>query len=284
MDLARGARILRPEDPGYPLALKRIPDPPEKLHVMGKPAEGDILAVAIVGSRHPTPYGLHMARTLAGDLARAGITVVSGLARGVDMAAHRGALDAGGRTAAVLGCGLDIDYPRSAGELKRRIVRNGFLFTEFGNGTPPLPHHFPARNRIISGLSLGILVVEAGLRSGSLITARWALDQGREVMAVPGRADSPLSEGPINLIREGAAPVCGASDVIRTLNLDLSLPPKKQGASPDPVPALLSRGPCFPEEVSRSTGLPISRVLAELSRLLLEGKAEMDHSGAYYLK
>jgi len=284
MAVTSGTRTLTRGSPGYPLALERIPDPPARLHITGELSDRDILSVAIVGSRHPTPYGLHMARSLAGNLARSGVTIVSGLARGIDTEAHKGALFAGGRTLAVLGCGLDADYPRNTRELKKRIIQNGAILSEFEPGSPPLPHHFPSRNRIISGLSLGVVVVEAGIKSGSLITARWALDQGREVMAVPGRADSSLSEGPIGLIREGAPPVCGARDVIRILDLDLPMGEKPAKTPSAPVLAQLSRGPCLPEDISRLTGLPVCKVLAELSRHMIEGKVGMDQAGTYFLK
>jgi DNA processing protein len=277
LKLARG-------DPKYPPSLDRIQTPPSLLYMRGTLEHADILAVAIVGSRNPTPYGRHIARTLAGDLARAGMTIVSGLARGIDTEAHKASLAAGGRTLAVLGCGLDIDYPRNSDDLKSMIAENGALLTEFPPGTPPLPQNFPSRNRIISGLSLGVVVVEAGSKSGSLITARWALDQGREVMAVPGRADSPLSEGPIALIREGAPPICGAVDVLRVLGVDLHPEGPDTETLEDPVLASLRGGPRLPEEISRSTRLPLPKVLSELSRLMIDGYTAMDEAGAFFLK
>ena len=284
MEVLPGIRTLTRGGPGYPVPLDQIPDPPPHLHVNGTLENRDILAVAIVGSRNPTPYGRHIARILAGDLAKAGVTIVSGLARGIDTEVHQAALLAGGRTLAVLGCGLDTDYPRHSGELKTRIINSGALLSEFEAGTPPLPRNFPSRNRIISGLSLGVVVVEAGSRSGSLITARWALDQGREVMAVPGRADSPLSQGPIMLLREGAAPVCGAMDVIHVLEVDLPVAGADRKVPANPVMASLMEGPRLPEEVSRSTGLSLPKVLSELSRLMIEGLAARDDGGAYFLK
>ncbi len=281
MESSAESRTLVRGAPGYPRPLDRISDPPRRIHINGTLEHGDILAVAIVGSRNPTPYGRHMARTLSGDLAKAGVTIVSGLARGIDTEAHKAALLAGGRTLAVLGCGLDIDYPRHSGELKTRVIKSGALLSEFEAGTPPLPGNFPSRNRIISGLSLGVVVVEAGARSGSLITARWALDQGREVMAVPGRADSPLSRGPITLIKDGAPPVCEITDVIQVLGVDLPVPAACPKVSEDPIMTLLGKGPLLPEEISRSTGLPLPKILSELSRLMIEGLANRDEGGTF---
>jgi DNA processing protein len=284
MDDPAGITRISNGHPGYPELLSGIIEPPQYLYTRGSIRKKDVLAVAVVGSRKATRYGLHMSRTLSRDLAAAGVTIVSGLARGIDTEAHRAALHAGGRTLAVMGCGLDVDYPRSTGELKNRILENGALISEFEHGTPPLPRNFPSRNRIISGLSLGVIVVEAGRRSGSLITARWALDQGREVMAVPGRADSPLSEGPITLIREGAAPVCSAEDVIRVLNIDLPLASGNEQSPSHPITDALRSGPRLPEEISRSTGIAIPKVLSELSRLMIEGLVTADESGAFSLK
>jgi DNA processing protein len=270
--------------PDYPELLARITNPPRQLYMRGSLLKKDILAVAIVGSRQATPYGRHMSRILSRNLAMAGVTIISGLARGIDTEAHRAALLAGGRTLAVLGCGLDVDYPSGTDELKNRIAETGALISEFEPGTPPLPRTFPARNRIISGLSLGVVVVEAGPKSGSLITARWALDQGREVMAVPGRADSPLSEGPINLIREGAAPVCNATEVMRVLNIDLPCTNANKSIPDDPIVDALQSGPRLPEEISRLTGLVLPKVLSELSHLMIEGLISVDESGAYSLR
>ena len=271
-------------DPDYPELLDRIAGAPRMLHVSGSLTRSDILAVAIVGSRRPTGYGRRMARVISGSLAKAGVTIVSGLARGIDTEAHSAALLAGGRTIAVLGCGLDTDYPRGTRELKARITASGALLSEFERDTPPFPGNFPSRNRIISGLSLGVIVVEAGSRSGSLITARWALDQGREVMAVPGRADSPLSTGPIKLIREGAAPVCDAEDILRILSIELPSVCQKADMIPDPVMAALVEGPSLPEEISLSTGLPLPKVLSKLSRLMIDGLVTKDDGGIFSLR
>ena len=283
-----GERRLRPGDPAYPELLARIKDPPAGLHIRGRTTREDQLSVALVGSRNPTPYGRHMARLISGELADSGVTVVSGLARGIDTEAHTAALDRGGRTIAVIGCGLDIDYPRGSGDLRKRITARGAILSEFEPGTPPLPRNFPSRNRIISGLSLAVVVVQARGRSGSLITARWALDQGREVMAVPGRADDPLSTGPIALLRDGAAPVCGGKDVLDLLQLDHLLghhiTPCDENLEKDPLTRALKPGPRLPEELAAATGLPLPRVLAELSRLELEGSVIRDPGGHFSLK
>jgi DNA processing protein len=281
-----GDRQIHYGDPQYPVLLSRTPEPPERLNVRGRIIRSDSLAVAIVGSRTPTPYGRHMARLIAGDLAAGGVTVVSGFARGIDSQAHMAALQKGGRTLAVLGCGLDIDYPRGSDELRKRIIASGALISEHDPGTPPLPGNFPSRNRIISGLSLAVVVVQAAERSGSLITARWALDQGREVVAVPGRADDPLSAGPIALIRDGAAPVCSADDVLRAVGLENMAGPSKDTGmrGHGPVMEALGPGPRLPEDLARATGLTLPRVLSELSRLELEGLAMKDETGRFILK
>ncbi len=276
-------RTVTPSDREFPHLLRQIQDPPARLNLRGRLEEGDSRAVAIVGSRNPTPYGLSMARKLAGGLAARGVTVVSGLARGIDTQAHIGALSRGGRTLAVLGCGLDVEYPRGSRDLKDHIARRGAILTEFPRATPPLPHHFPSRNRIISGLSLAVVVVQAGLRSGSLVTARWALDQGREVLAVPGRADEPLSLGPIALIRDGAAVVGNAEEIIETLGLEARTG-KISGEPGDPLLQALEGGPRFPEELARATDRSISAVLSGLSRLELEGLILREPGGRFFLR
>ncbi|MBI5245124.1 MAG: DNA-protecting protein DprA [Elusimicrobia bacterium] len=201
-------------DEDYPELLRSIPDPPHMLHVRGRLKPGAD-ALAIVGSRRPTPYGRRMARSLARECAQAGLVVVSGLARGIDTEAHEAALDAGGVTWAVLGSGLGRIYPKENEELAERVAQSGgAVLSEFPQDTGPLACHFPRRNRIISGLSWGVIVVEGDLKSGALITARCALSQGREVFAVPGPADSAMSEGPLDLIRQGAAMICRLEDAL----------------------------------------------------------------------
>jgi DNA processing protein len=207
---------IRPGDPRYPVLLGAIPTPPP-LFVRGELVDDDALALAIVGSRRPTPYGLAVAERLASDLAARGVTIVSGLARGIDTAAHRGALAAGGRTIAVLGCGLDVVYPRENVPLARTIETRGAVVSQFPAGMPALPGHFPARNRTLAGLALGVVVVEAAEKSGALITAGFAGDLGRETFAVPGRITSPSSAGANRLIQDGAKLVTCWQDIVSEL-------------------------------------------------------------------
>ena len=207
---------LRPADPRYPALLGAIPAPP-RLFVRGALEADDALALAIVGSRRPSPYGLAVAEQLASELAARGVTIVSGLARGIDTAAHRGALAAGGRTLAVLGCGLDVVYPPENAVLARTIEARGALVSQFAPGVPALAGHFPARNRTLAGLALGVVVVEAAERSGALITAGFAGDLGRETFAVPGRITSPTSAGANRLIQDGAKLVTCWQDIVSEL-------------------------------------------------------------------
>ena len=211
-----GAGIVTLGSDEYPALLASIPDAPLVLYRRGSldPGRGP---VAIVGSRAPTDAGKGFARSLAADLAFQGITVVSGMARGIDASAHEGALAAGGETIAVLGCGVDVLYPPEAGRLREAILDRGAVVSEYPPGTPPLPRRFPARNRIISGMARAVVVAEAAARSGALITARVALEQGREVLAVPGNPAFPHTEGSNRLLQEGAAIVTGAPDVLQAL-------------------------------------------------------------------
>jgi len=213
-----GHHLITWADPGYPPLLREIPDPPLMFYVLGERALLSGPQLAVVGSRNPTPMGRENAHAFAKSLAAAGVTVTSGLALGIDGAAHRGALEAGGTTVAVAGTGLDRVYPARHRELAHEIVgHGGALVSEFPLGTPPLPENFPVRNRIISGLSLGTLVVEAALQSGSLITARLATEQGREVFAIPGSIHSPQARGCHALIRQGAKLVETAQDILEEL-------------------------------------------------------------------
>ncbi len=224
----RGIKLVCLNDDEYPKNLCEIHDPPPVLFVHGELSVRDVVSVAVVGSRSASYQGMAFTKKLCADLARHGMVVVSGFARGIDTAAHTGCVEGGGRTIAVLGCGLDVDYPRQNRELRKRIVATGALVTEFPLGTEPEAKNFPSRNRIISGIALGVIVVEAGKRSGSLITARLALEQNREVFAVPGSVRNFRSLGPNWLIKQGAKLVESANDVIEELAPMLRQPAKEQ--------------------------------------------------------
>ena len=219
-----GAQILTLDDPAYPPLLKQIYDPPVALYVRGDPAILAIPGIGVVGTRHPTPYGIGMAERLACDLSARGIIIISGMARGVDTAAHRGAIAGKGKTAAVFGTGIDIYYPRENSRLAEQILAlGGALITEFPVGTFAAPQNFPIRNRIISGMSVGVLVVEAGEYSGTRITARCALEQNRELFAVPGNVTNRNSWGPNTLIKQGAKLTATWEDVWEDLPADVRL-------------------------------------------------------------
>ncbi len=289
----KGYTLLTLEDPGYPGYLREIYDPPFVLYCEGDPETLRDAAVAVVGTRRPTPYGRAVAGKLAADLACRGLVVTSGLALGIDACAHRGALREG-RTVAVLGSGLDVPYPRENIALAREIAGRGAVVSEFALGTPPLAEHFPIRNRIISGLSLGLVVVEAARRSGSLISARLALSQDREVMAVPGNVTSAESWGSNGLIRDGAKLVESWEDVAEALPSPwredlLAQKGEKEENSPDslsreerrlvnelPVDAALPI-----DELAENTGLSISGLLALLLGLELKG-AVVQHPGKQF--
>lgn len=215
--MGSGIKKVGIKDNEYPDNLKDIYDPPATLYVKGSILPQDKIAIAIVGTRLASYYGLSTAERLAYDLALKGVTIVSGMARGIDSAAHRGALNAKGRTIAVFGCGLDYIYPPENSKLSEKIYESGALISEFPEGTPPYKGNFPKRNRLISGLSLGVVVVEAGLRSGALITANLALEQGREVFSVPGQANSFNTKGTHRLLRDGAKLVENADDILEEL-------------------------------------------------------------------
>jgi DNA processing protein len=261
--------------PAYPALLATIADAPPALWTRGDPAILRQPAVAIVGSRVATPYGLEAASRLAGDLAAAGAVVVSGMARGVDSASHRAALAAGGQTAAVLGSGVNVIYPAEHDQLAEEIVGRGVLLSELPPGTPPLAFHFPARNRIISGLSLAVVVVEAAERSGSLITAGFALEQGRAVMAVPGSVLSGRHRGCHALIRDGAAVVESAEDVLaelRTSALRQLVETSAETPPDDPVLTAMSPGESYDTDtLAGQTGQAPGQLLARLLELELRG-------------
>lgn len=258
-------------DPAYPVALTTIPDPPPVLWARGVVGALAVPAVAIVGSRAGSEYALAVAERLAADLATCGIAVVSGLARGVDSAAHRGALSGNGVTIAVLGSGVDVIYPPEHDGLARDIAACGAVISELVPGTPPQPHLFPLRNRIISGLVRAVVVIEAGERSGSLITARCALEQGREVLAVPGNVLSGRNRGAHALLRDGARIVESADDILEELGMSRR---GERPASPesDPVLARLTPGePLDLDAIAERSGLTAARLLPRLFDLELEG-------------
>ncbi|MCE5217994.1 DNA-processing protein DprA [bacterium] len=264
--------------PEFPPLLRASTDGTPLLFVQGTLEKRDDLAVAIVGTRKCTPYGMTVARRLAGDLARRGFTIVSGMARGIDAEAHLGALEAGGRTIAAMGSGPDITFPRGHVELRERIVASGAVITEYGFGSPPLKEHFPERNRIVAGLSLGVLVVEAPAASGALITARLAGEIGREVFAVPGDVNSPLSHGAHALIKDGARLVEYAEDVVEGLGILLTaVPDRPQVPAPDlpseeqAVVDALSHQPRRVDEVVASCNLGPAQVTAALMVLEMKG-------------
>src|SRR6266581_4308709 len=240
------ATTLALTDERYPELLRTIPDPPPVLYCDGSLEPGDRQAVAIVGSRQATPYGLRVTDALARELSALGFTIVSGFARGIDAAAHRAALASGGRTVAVLGCGLDVDYPSGHASLRTEIAGSGAVLTEFAPGTAPFATNFPRRNRIISGLALGVVVVEAAEDSGSLITARLALEQGREVFAVPGPIDVPTSRGTHGLIKQGAKLVETVDDIVEELLPQLDRP--LQTLKTEPIAALPEHVELSPSE------------------------------------
>lgn len=216
---SRGIAYFSREHERFPALLKEISDPPMGIFCMGTLPSDNTHKVAVIGSRKCSEYGLLAARLLAKPLAQAGIVIVSGMARGVDSMAHRGALQGGGKTIAVLGCGVDICYPAENKSLRDEILNSGCIVSEYSPGTSPTPSYFPARNRIISGLSRGVIVAEAGKKSGTLITVDQAMEQGREVFAVPGNISSKLSEGTNQLIRDGAIPVSDYTDILYTLGI-----------------------------------------------------------------
>jgi DNA processing protein len=265
----RSLRFLGRSEPGFPALLHAIHDPPIGLFVRGDSDLGLLTqrAVAVVGARACSSYGGQVARSLGRELAAAGLVVVSGLARGIDGAAHRGALEADGLTFAVLGCGVDRDYPASHRELARRIVERGLIVSEYAPGVEPAPWRFPARNRIIAGLAAATIVVEARERSGALITADLALEEGREVFAVPGEITSSLSKGTNALLRLGATPLTAATDVLEHFGLEPEAPESR-----DPeAAAILAHLPATADELARLTQVDSGHLAAVLAELELAG-------------
>jgi DNA processing protein len=279
------ARSIPLGDPRYPSYLAAIHLPPPLLWIRGHAETLCGPMVAIVGSRAASPYALQVARKLGADLARRHITVVSGMARGVDSAAHQGALEAGGVTVAVFGCGVDVIYPPEHGPLAARILERGALVSEFPAGTPPLAAYFPQRNRIISGLSLAVVVVEAAEKSGSLITARFALEQGREVLAVPGNILGGRNSGAHALLRDGARIVEGADDILDEIAIGVRRvdePGPVDSASQDPVLRHMTLAePYDLDELAGRSGMNRIALLQRLLELELAGAIQRVDGGRF---
>ncbi len=285
-----GFRIYCFPDSDYPANLKKISDPPPVLYGWGNFEDGDDIAVAIVGTRNPTPMGAFTAKDLASQLSYQGLTIVSGMARGIDSEAHRGALEASGRTIAVLGSGLDMPYPIENEPLMEKISRKGIVISEFPLGTEPYAKNFPARNRIISGLSLGVVVVEAAQDSGSLITAGFALDQGRDVFAVPGNIENDRSKGPHKLIRQGAKLVENYQDILSELAIPQLTRAEIQAADKQglneleqKIIAVMSREPLHIDQILRLAALAPAQVSSTLIHLELRGLVKR-YPGQLYLR
>ena len=287
---ARGCSIVTLGDAAYPNRLLEIPDPPALLYIRGRSECLNRPALAIVGSRNATVQGARNAENFARVFSESELTIVSGLALGIDAAAHRGALDGPGSTVAVLGTGIDVVYPARHAALAEEIAAQGALVSEFPLGTQPAAGHFPRRNRLISGLALGCLVVEAALESGSLITARTALEQGREVFAIPGSIHSPLSKGCHALIKSGAKLVESADDVLSELAAQLPQARSARSARPAPemdamqAPPLLNlmgEDPVDVEALRARTGWPAERIAAELLQLELAGRVQALAGGLF---
>jgi DNA processing protein len=278
-----GVRRLGRGDPHYPPLLAEIHDPPPQLFLRGC-GEATILAgasVAVVGARSCSSYGRSVARSLSREAAAAGLVVVSGMARGIDGEAHRGALEAGGTTVAVLGCGIDRDYPAAHAELARRIRERGLVISEYEPGVEPAPWRFPARNRIIAGLCAATVVVEARERSGALITADFALEEGRDVLAVPGEITSALSGGTNALLKLGAAPVTCAEDVLELFDLALARPaPAALGPAAEMLFERLQDGPLTADELVRASGIDPAQASAALLELELARRVALE-DGVY---
>ncbi len=272
--------IITVMDLNYPAALKQINNPPPVLYVKGSILEEDLKSIAIVGTRKVTAYGKNVAHELGALLAQNQITVISGMARGVDSEAHQAVLKAGGRTIAVLGCGIDIIYPPENRDLAEKIIEHGALISDYAPGTPPEGINFPPRNRIISGLSLATIVIEAGQRSGALITASFAADQGKEVFAVPGSIYAPQSKGTNRLISDGAYPLIRFESIFEILDLDNVQYQKKirQELPTDEtellILKLLQKEALHIDDIQAVSGIPIDKVSSALSFLELKGYVE----------
>ncbi len=293
--LSREIKIVTRIDLNFPSALLQIPDPPIALFVKGKLPDDNLPRIGVVGTRKPTVYGKHITKQLTRELTLAGLVIVSGLARGIDAVAHTTCLETGGQTIAVLGCGVDIIYPPEHKALYEEIIsKGGAVVSEVPPGQTVLKGLFTSRNRIISGLSLGVVVTEGAEDSGSLITARYAAEQGREVFAVPGPITSYLSVGPTKLIKQGAKIVTGVEDVLGELHLDyakINFQNEKLerqnvtfNENEQKIVALLTKGEMFYDEIVRLSGLQVSELGVLLSRLELSGIIQNLGNGKYGLK
>jgi DNA processing protein len=290
------------ESENYPRLLREISSPPSVLYIRGKLLPGDERAIAVVGTRHPTPHGKSATEKICEELVRYGFTIISGLAHGIDSIAHRSALQAGGRTIGVLGCGIDRVYPASNAWLFHEVMMKGCLISEFPLGTPPNAYNFPKRNRIISGMALGTIIAEAGEKSGALITANYALEQNRELFAIPGPIDSEKSAGVNRLIEEGAIPVTSARIVAETLlpsieplyptpvemakpvqELKEETPEYKPSSAEQKLLAILSKEPVHIDTIAERLGIPIKDVLSLLFAFELKGVVKQ-FPGKYFIK
>ncbi len=284
-----GVTIVTAESADFPICLKDTPDPPLFLYVRGTLQQGD--GIAIVGTRKPTLYGMNVTKRMASELAATGLTIVSGMARGIDTQAHRGALAARGRTIAVLGCGIDVAYPPENKGLMQEIARSGAVVTENGFGTQPEAGYFPSRNRIISGLSRGTVIVEAAADSGSLITADYTLQQGRKLFAVPGNIGSPTSRGTNSLIRQGAVLIEGSGDILKELGVEKTA--RRRGPENSRLPDLNNEEQaavqCIHDEpkhidiIMKESGLAAGMLSAVLITLELKGVVAQ-LPGKYYVR
>ncbi len=285
-----GGNVLTSQDPDYPRRLREIDDPPPVLYVRGEINAADEWAVAVVGTRRASAYGMQVTEKIGGELARSRVTIVSGLALGIDGKAHRCALEAGGRTIAVLGSGIDVVYPPEHTKLAEAIAAHGAVVSEYPPGTRPLAKNFPYRNRLIAGLSLGVLVVEGDLRSGARFTADFAADQGRDVFAIPGSILSYRSALPNRLLQEGAKLVTGAEDILEELNLTL-VPQQMEMREILPADATeaallrtLSTEPRHIDEIARASGLSIAMVSSSLTMMELKGLVRQVGGMSYVAK
>ncbi len=284
-----GVRAINYHESEYPTRLKEIYDFPPLIYVRGELKAQDEWCIAVVGTRRATVYGRQVAEEMVTDLVQSNITVVSGLARGIDTVAHRRTLEAGGRTIAILACGLDIIYPGENLNLAKNIINQGALISEYPLGTKPRPDNFPRRNRIMSGMSLGVLVVEADEASGAMITAHMALEQNREVFAIPGSILSPMSRGTNRLIQEGAKLVRNCNDILEELNLTGSARQveMKEIVAASDIEALLLKQlgpePTHIDEVCRNSGLPVSTVSSTLAMMELKGMVRQVSAMNYVL-